>query len=186
MKKVKSFKQFINETFDISTEVKKGDIFYDGQSDQYKVVSVSKSHVELKPQTFKGDNSIFPDDFGKEASIEDFWQYFDSTDISDKLKGSNKLHKQSLMNEKITDPIMNLKKGEVYVYKTKNSSGENVGGEYEYMGFKKPMFRFKLLKSFASKSTKDDYINRGMEHFVVPGGMLNMGKVNIVQAAKKK
>jgi ribosome-interacting GTPase 1 len=77
----------VNESYNISA-VKKGDTFYDSMQDEYKVVSVSRSHVELEPQTFKGDNSRFPEDFGEGVQIEDFWDHFSKkSDVKTKTKG---------------------------------------------------------------------------------------------------
>lgn len=63
------------EAFDITKEVQLGDVLVDVQGDMYEVVAISPSQVELEPFNFKGDNSIFPDDFGNDVSIEDFWQH---------------------------------------------------------------------------------------------------------------
>jgi hypothetical protein len=73
------------EAYDISAEVTVGDKFYDGSADQYEVISVDTSHVELKPLTFDGDTTIFPKDLGDNVSIGDFWQHFEK--IEDEPKG---------------------------------------------------------------------------------------------------
>ncbi len=73
------------EAYNISAEVKVGDIFTNNEAEQYEVSSVSDSHVELKPKTFDGENTIFPEDFGDDVSIEDFWQHFEK--VEDEPRG---------------------------------------------------------------------------------------------------
>lgn len=77
--------RLLKEAYNISAEVEVGDIFYNDTEDQYEVVSVSDSHVELKPKTFRGENETFPKDFGDDVSIEDFWQHFEK--VEDETRG---------------------------------------------------------------------------------------------------
>ena len=74
------------EDFDITKEVQLGDVLVDAQGDMYEVVAISPSQVELEPFNFKGNNSIFPDDFGNDVTIEDFWQHLTASNRVDEAE----------------------------------------------------------------------------------------------------
>jgi len=61
--------------FDIHQELKLGDVLVDGEKDRYKVVAIGPNSVELKPLTYKGQNSTFQEDFGNDVDLEDIWGY---------------------------------------------------------------------------------------------------------------
>jgi len=61
--------------FDIQHELKLGDILVDGEKDRYEVAAIGPNSVELKPLTYKGQNIIFPEDFGDDVDLEDIWGY---------------------------------------------------------------------------------------------------------------
>ena len=61
--------------FDIQQELKLGDILVDGEKDRYEVTTIGSNSVELKPLTYKGQNIIFPEDFGDDVDLEDIWGY---------------------------------------------------------------------------------------------------------------
>ena len=67
----------LKENFDISKEINIGDVVIDSMGDKLKIVKITPSQVELKPILYKAPNSVFPQDFGDNASIEDFWDYLE-------------------------------------------------------------------------------------------------------------
>lgn len=48
----------------------------DHMGDEYQIIKVEPKTITLKPLTFKGANSIFPQDLDKDATVEEFWSYF--------------------------------------------------------------------------------------------------------------
>jgi hypothetical protein len=60
---------------------KVGDKVSDSMNDEYEVIKVEPKKITLKPLTFKGANSIYPQDFSSSSfgnpMIEEFWSYFD-------------------------------------------------------------------------------------------------------------
>lgn len=52
----------------------------DAQNDDLKITKIAKDKITLKPLTYKGPDSIFPDDFGDNVTIDDLWQHFDIKD----------------------------------------------------------------------------------------------------------
>jgi hypothetical protein len=63
---------------------KVGDKVLDSMNDEYEVIKITPNKIILKPLTFKGDNSIYPQDFtssllGRESTMEDFWSWFNKT-----------------------------------------------------------------------------------------------------------
>lgn len=65
----------VNENFNIQEEIKVGNRVIDGMNDVYKVVKVTTGYVILSPESFDGPISVFPEDFGSNVGIEDFWDY---------------------------------------------------------------------------------------------------------------
>lgn len=49
----------------------------DHMRDEYQIIKVEPETITLKPLTFKGENLIFPQDFNKNATVEEFWSYFE-------------------------------------------------------------------------------------------------------------
>jgi len=47
----------------------------DNMNDEYKVISITRDKIILKPISFEGKNSIFPNDFGNNVNIDEFWDY---------------------------------------------------------------------------------------------------------------
>lgn len=50
----------------------------DHMGDEYQIIKVEPKTITLKPLTFKGPDSIFPQDLDKDATVEEFWSYFES------------------------------------------------------------------------------------------------------------
>jgi len=50
----------------------------DHMGDEYQITKVEPKTITLKPLTFKGPDSIFPQDLDKDATVEEFWSYFKS------------------------------------------------------------------------------------------------------------
>ena len=48
----------------------------DHMGDEYQIIKVEPKTITLEPLTFEGTNSIFPQDFKKNATVEKFWSYF--------------------------------------------------------------------------------------------------------------
>jgi len=73
-------KESVNEDID---GLKVGMTVLDGMNDQLKVIKIAPKSIHLKPLTYKGPISIFPDDFlhndasGNDYDIDDFWTMFD-------------------------------------------------------------------------------------------------------------
>lgn len=75
----------LNE-FNIRDEVKIGmKVLHDG--DIFKIIGITPLSIELEEQAYSPmPNLIFPDDFGRDANIEDIWQYFEIyTDYDDTM-----------------------------------------------------------------------------------------------------
>ena len=53
----------------------------DHMGDEYQIIKVEPKTITLKPLTFKGANSIFPQDLDKDATVEEFWSYFKKSNI---------------------------------------------------------------------------------------------------------
>ena len=49
----------------------------DHMGDEYQIIKVEDEKIILKPLTFNGKNSIYPQDLDKDATMEKFWSYFD-------------------------------------------------------------------------------------------------------------
>lgn len=62
---------------------KVGDKVSDSMNDEYEVINITPDKITLKPLTFKGDNSIYPQDFSSTSfgnpMMEEFWSFFDKT-----------------------------------------------------------------------------------------------------------
>ena len=56
---------------------KVGDKVSDSMNDEYEVINITSDKITLKPLTFKGSNSIYPQDFSLKSTIKDFWSWFD-------------------------------------------------------------------------------------------------------------
>jgi hypothetical protein len=56
---------------------KVGDKISDSMNDEYEVINITSDKITLKPLTFKGSNSIYPQDFSSKSTIKDFWSWFD-------------------------------------------------------------------------------------------------------------
>ena len=66
----------------------------DGMNDKYKIISSEPNQIILKPLTFKGENSIFPQDF-EDADIQDFWMHFKKQTNESQLNEAEKYGGQS-------------------------------------------------------------------------------------------
>ena len=82
--KLSEFKQIIKEEIDKALNEnrglpKVGDKVSDSMNDEYEVINITPDKITLKPLTFKGNNSIYPQDFSSKSTMEDFWSFFDKT-----------------------------------------------------------------------------------------------------------
>jgi len=55
---------------------KVGDKVLDSMNDKYEVINITPDKITLKPLTFKGSNSIYPQDFPSNE-IEEFFSFFE-------------------------------------------------------------------------------------------------------------
>ena len=73
----KKFDAFLDENlneYELTDDVKVGQIVKDGEADKYEVIKVTKDKVTLKAISDKrGWTIVFPDDFGKDIEPDDFW-----------------------------------------------------------------------------------------------------------------
>lgn len=73
----KKFDAFLDENlneYELTDDVKVGQIVKDGEADKYEVIKVTKDKVTLKTISDKrGWTTVFPDDFGKDIGSDDFW-----------------------------------------------------------------------------------------------------------------
>jgi hypothetical protein len=76
--KFKIVKKELNENKGLP---KVGDKVSDSMNDEYEVIKITPNKIILKPLTFKGDNSIYPQDFASTSFgnplMEEFWSFFD-------------------------------------------------------------------------------------------------------------
>jgi len=70
----------LEEAYSFLDDVKVGDVVQ-SDGDTYKVVSVSKTQVKLK-EIPGGKINIFPDYFGKDATTDNFWDFFDMNEAN--------------------------------------------------------------------------------------------------------
>lgn len=70
----------LEEAYSFLDDVKVGDVVQ-SDGDTYKVISVSKTQVKLK-EIPGGKINIFPDYFGKYATTDNFWDYFDMNEAN--------------------------------------------------------------------------------------------------------
>lgn len=70
----------LEEAYTFVDDVKVGQVVQ-SDGDTYKVVSVSKTQVKLK-EIPGGKINIFPDYFGKDATTDNFWDYFDMNEAN--------------------------------------------------------------------------------------------------------
>jgi hypothetical protein len=70
IKRMQQLAGIINENL-----VNIGTYVLDNMNDEYKVISITPDKIILKPISFEGENSIFPDDFGNNVNIDEFWNY---------------------------------------------------------------------------------------------------------------
>ena len=65
----------LEEAYSFLDDVKVGQVVQ-SDGDTYKVISVSKTQVKLK-EIPGGKINVYPDDFGKYATTDNFWDNFD-------------------------------------------------------------------------------------------------------------
>lgn len=59
--------------YDVTEEVEVGMRVVDAENDLFEVTEVTPTRITLEPVGYEGENVYFPEDFGKDVNIEDFW-----------------------------------------------------------------------------------------------------------------
>ena len=70
----------LEEAYSFLDDVKVGQVVQ-SDGDTYKVISVSKTQVKLK-EIPGGRINVYPDDFGKYATTDNFWDNFDMNEAN--------------------------------------------------------------------------------------------------------
>jgi len=70
------YPEHIEGELQLPDDIIKGQEVIDGQGEKYKIIEINKNEIILKPISFDGGNSSFPQDWNAN-SIYDFWEYLD-------------------------------------------------------------------------------------------------------------
>jgi len=62
-----------DEDYDVTQDVEVGMRVIDAENDLFEVIEVTPTRITLEPVGYEGENVYFPEDFGKDVNIEDFW-----------------------------------------------------------------------------------------------------------------
>lgn len=73
MKHIKEFNHFEFKKYELGVEI--GDKVEDFMGDLYEVTDISDDLIELTPISYEGDKSYFPQDFGKDIHMDEFWTH---------------------------------------------------------------------------------------------------------------